>query len=133
MAYKLVQDRIPNRYNNEPTRGLSNRNHAHFFLFTQSRTNFSCFHASYKLFRFHAVKQIRKGFSRHHEHEIDLARITHGRRFTKSRNDIFITTHSRNRNGPFTQSRTPMGGLNNDVMISSSSLLRSYPSVGLVA
>ena len=116
-------------YTSPPPRGCPITQSRKFFsIFTPSRTYFPAFTQSYKLvtffhfhaithifFRFHAITQItqmRKGFSRHHAHQKDLSRITHTCQFhaisfSFSRNH----SESRNRKGPFTQSRIPMGGL----------------------
>ena len=49
------------------------RNHGtSFSIFTQPRTHF---------FHFHAITQIRKGFSRDHTHQKDLSRIAHACQF----------------------------------------------------
>ena len=50
------------------------RNHAHIF------------------FRFHAITQIRKGFSRYHAHQNDFSRITHAslQRMASAPGDLFV-------------------------------------------
>ena len=51
-------------------------------------------------FRFHATTITIKGFSRNHARKKDISRITQSRIFSLSRN----------KKGPFTQTRTPIGG-----------------------
>jgi hypothetical protein len=78
--------------------------------FGQNIYPWGCHAITHFFLHFHAITQMRKGFSRHHAHQKDLSRITHEGRFTQSRNHLFIFTQSPNKKWPFTQSRKPMGG-----------------------
>ena len=82
-----------------------------FFPFSRNPAQISLVSTHHTNFHFHEITQIFFSFSRHHAHKKYLLRITHGGRFTQSRNNVFIFTLSRNKKGLFTQSRIPMGGL----------------------
>ena len=49
-------------------------------------------------------------FTLSHKQERDFQAITHGGPFTQSRNNFCIFTQSCKKKGPFTETRTPMGG-----------------------
>ena len=50
-------------------------------------------HSGTYFFSFHAITQIRKGFSRHHANQKDLSRITHTRQFYAI-SQIFVHFHA---------------------------------------
>ena len=83
--------------------------HPHSFIHYTTLSFFPFSH-NHALF-FHAITQIRKGFSRHRAHKNNLSQITHGGRLRKHVIIFFIFAQSRNNKGPFTQSRIPMGDL----------------------
>ena len=81
--------------------------HPHSFIHYTTLSFFPFSH-NHALF-FHAITQIRKGFSRHRAHKNNLSQITHGGRLRKHVIIFFIFAQSRN-NKAITQSRIPMGG-----------------------